>query len=257
MSKHVLLRRPMRPDELERARALARLRRPTRGESRVALVLLGCVVFGCALLAALLALRIDGHWRTIGPVVGLGLGAVLGALALLGYRAASREARARWDEDLRAAEVEELRVETSRAVELDAGHSALSPAVVLDLGEGQLLLLYGQPVAEPEVYGRDGWPTTAADDRDDNDDEDPFAAWWNGMPPPHAFPSERFTLTRLRATGEVLSIAIEGPYLAPEPAHEASDLRARDHRPSLVFAGTLDRIDEAIAALPRIDDSPG
>lgn len=143
-----------------------------------------------------------------------------------------RRARASALADLQGGEVEVLEVETSRALELEVDHASVAPAVVLDVGDGQLLLLDGPWATDPALYGG------AEPGRVD------APPWWNQLAPPLAFPTPQFTLVRLPRSGEVLSIRATGEYLAPE-RKLAVDLAKLQPRASELFPGVFEGLDPA------------
>jgi hypothetical protein len=110
-----------------------------------------------------------------------------------------------------------------------------APILALDIGHGRVLLLQGQwLVNDASLYGA---PPLHGDPYDD---------YFNGLPPPHSFPSDSFSLTRLPHSGRVLKIRVEGNYRRPErtveglrPEYEFGD--------SELFDGDLDRIADVLA----------
>ncbi len=139
-------------------------------------------------------------------------------------------------------ELEEYRVQGARAVELATEHSSVDPALAIDIGHGKVLVLAGQWLSDPEIYGaRD-------EDRPPGDDG---LQYLNGLPPPRTFPSVAFTLTRDPRGDKVLSIQVEGPALALAPPLEVELL---PRRPGLADAWLLEgRLED----LPRLlEESP-
>ncbi|MDH4183483.1 MAG: hypothetical protein OEV92_04620 [Nitrospinota bacterium] len=80
------------------------------------------------------------------------------------------------------------------------------PAIVMDIGGGKLLYIFGQWIYDPGIYGAELA----------NMNEDPVEDRVNGMPDPFGFPASEFTLVRMRHRGRALSLKVNGPYLAPE-----------------------------------------
>jgi hypothetical protein len=173
-----------------------------------------------------------------GAWAGRAIGLVPFTILALSYGRHERAWRRRYAADVAGGEVEVLEVETDRAVALEVDHSSVDPAIVIELGEGKCLLLDGQWAWNPEIFGAKVRP----------EEDDP--PWWNGLPPPHAFPTRRFTLTRLPVSGEVLGIEPQGDYLAPEKT-VGVDLAKREPRPSETLAGSIDAIDALLDRFPK------
>lgn len=217
----------------------------------------GClaVLFGVAPVVMLAA---AGGWiaRRSGPG-GVLLGASLGALAgaaiflyvLLTFRTYERRHRRRAAGDLRERLVQELAVRHPRAVEIGLVNDN-APVLAFDIGHGKLLFLQGQWLLDPSRYGA---PPLEGD---------PHEPSLNGLPPPHCFPADAFTLTRLPHSGRVLRINVEGTYLPPDRTVEA--LRPDyDFADSELFDGDLDHIAQVLArehaarASPPLAGTPG
>ena len=215
--------------EAERARALARPDPASWG----CITIIGLVLVGpFSWLGGRLGSDAFGSpW--VGAIAGALIG-FAGYLALaLSYRRSELPQRLRAAADVKGGEVQALLVETTRAIELEVDHSSVDPAILIEVDEGQLLLLCGQWLRDPEIYGSNQPPA---------EDDTP---WWNDLAPPHAFPARRFTVTRFPHCGEVLSIEVEGEYLAPERT-VGTDLAGLAPRPSEIRKGTLDRVEDAL-----------
>lgn len=229
----------MRDDE----RAVAA--RSAEGSSSGFVLLLAagsCV--GLALLFGFLASLVSESWRTVGTIVGAACGLALGALFFKGFAKFERELRDRSAADLASGEVEEIAVECDAVVAIEADHSSLIPALALEIGDDDLLVLAGQWLGDAILYGtEDG---VAQDDALEGFEE----IWWNGLRPPHAFPTRRFTVVRLPASGEVLAIRPDGEYLAPTRT-VPFDLGRYNPQPSQIVKGTLSDLDRALPPRPE------
>lgn len=133
--------------------------------------------------------------------------------------------------------VQEFCVRIARAVEIKPDHSSVDPALALDIGRGQLLLLAGQWLWDERTYGA---PAAAGTD-------DVLDACLDRQPPPHAFLGDAFTLRRSAATGEVWSIRVKGVPLVLGPAIQGVKLTQR--RPQY-FDSWI--IEARLEDLPRI-----
>jgi hypothetical protein len=174
----------------------------------------------------------------LGRALGWTAGAASFVAAELAFRRSLRAAREASEKDLAGGEVEVVRVETDRAIALEGDHSSVHPALAVDVGGGKVLFLCGQWAWDEERFGAEPAP------------DDEGEAWWNRCRPPHAFPSRRFTLTRLPSTGEVLRIDVEGEYLEPEQRPDVVvELASRNPKPSQLLTGSLDDLE---AALPPV-----
>lgn len=226
----------MRDDERARAQKLAE----PDASSRTFLTLVvvgGGLAFG--FLLGWLAARFDPEARFVGRVVGWGLAATLGIVMTRSFRAFEAVIRARFAEDVRIGEVEELAVETDEAVNLDTDHASVTPAIAIAIGEAELLLLAGPTLGEPEIFGAS---LASLDD-------DAFDKWWNGLPPPLAFPSRRFVITRLPTSGDILGIRVTGDYLPPARS-VGVDLRMYNPLPSEIVPGAIARVADALPPRP-------
>ena len=227
----------------EEERAVAAQAAGPDGSSRGFLVLLiagSCV--GLALLFGFLASLVSESWRTGGTIAGAAAGLVMGVVFFRGFGQFERELRDRSAADLAEGEVEEIVVECDAVVAIEADHSSLIPALALEIGDDDLLVLAGQWLGDPPLYGSD---VTEADDALEGFEE----IWWNGLRPPHAFPTRRFTVVRFSASGDVLAIRPEGEYLAPART-VPFDLGRYNPQPSQVLKGTLSELDRALPPRP-------
>ena len=193
----------------------------------------GCLLVVCVPAAFVIA-KVVAWLTSLPPLyISLGVGAVLvGFLGVPLMRHIAEDRRRR----LRDAGIEILEVESDAAVELPADHSAVDPAVLFDIGGGQLLLLMGQWLCDPATFGVEGGP----------DDDDP--PMWNGLPPPNSFPSRQFMLTRWPESGLVLSIRVDGEYLPVRKEPCSVELTTLPPLYSQIIPGTLQDIDGALRA---------
>jgi hypothetical protein len=234
MSAHTLTRRPMTAGERRSAEVLAK-------GSLAPWVFMGLLFAGSAWILGVMGAKLFGP---TGQLIGWALAtAVWSAMGVsFGRHDARRRARVR--DDLTRGEIEELLVETDRALALETDHSSVSPAVVIELGEGQLLLLCGGWTGVMGFYGEQTPPSDADVERT-----------WNGLPPPYAFPARLFRLTRLSSSGHVLFIEPGGEYLAPE-GPLGVDLAKHSPRPSEILQGSLDDVRRDPASWPVLRPSP-
>lgn len=171
-----------------------------------------------------------GTGRTIGAIAGAGIL----ARVLFSFVPFERRRRRRAADDAKEMRVQEVEVRDPRVVSLSLiGDNA--PILAFDIGLGKLLFLQGQwLVNDDAIYGV---PAPQGD---------AFEEFLNGLPPPHSFPSDAFTVTRLPHSGHVLGIHVTGNYLRPE--REVDALRREfQFADSEVFEGELDRIAEVLA----------
>jgi hypothetical protein len=171
---------------------------------------------------------------TIGQWSGWGLGAIILVGFFIGFSPVMRRAHRKALQDNAERVVEEITVTNPRVVEIGL-ISNDAPILAFQIDAGKLLFLQGQWLVQYDVYGA---PPLDVDGPDDV---------FNGLPPPHSFPSTAFTLRRLPHSGDVLGIRVQGEYLKPEKEVEAL-------RPEFEFAMSelLDgELDEIAAALLR------
>ncbi len=229
-------------------------RRPTEPEQRVIAAQAGTPTagYGCILIAfgwiplallVVIAAVLTG-WLPPAPwyawavlAGGLVVSAWILVWMLAQFRAHERKQRAKADRDLEKMTVEVIEVREPRAVEI-VPNSPAAPALALDVGGGRVLYLQGQWLREGETYG--------APRQTDEPDE----SYFNGYPPPHAFPSTRFALARLPESGRVLGILVSGSYV---PVGDAVDVLRPEHEmlDSELIAGSLDALSEAFAEARR------
>lgn len=154
-------------------------------------------------LGAVLAKHVEGRPIAFGRGIGWVLGAGLFAWALAKFLPFIRVPRERQREDAARKVVEEIEVTQARVFELEPVVEGRDPVLAFDLGERKILLLQGQWLRDPAVYGAD----RARGDASEN--------FLNGLEAPCSFPSGAFTLLRLPASGRVIGIRVQGEYLAP------------------------------------------
>ena len=225
-------------------------RRPTEREQRLIAAQAGepTASYGCILVAfgwvplvliVLLIAAIAG-WVPPAPwyawivlVGGLALTLWLLVWMLVQFRKYELKQREKARRDQSRMMVEVIEVRDPVAVEV-VPNSAADPAIALDIGARKILFLQGQWLREGATYGT---PRQA---------DDPDESYFNGSPPPHAFPSTRFTLARLSDSGRVLGVAVAGAYV---PVRGPVDVLQPEHEmpESELISGTLDRLAEAFA----------
>lgn len=128
-------------------------------------------------------------------------------------------------------EIEEIRVQGARALEIEGDHSSVEPAAGIAIGGGKILLVAGQWLDDPDLYGS---PSVALDE-----DDELFGT---------VFPCEAFTARRDPTSGEILSIRIEGRPLELPPSIQGVELTRR--RPSSLASWFLDgRLEDLPAIL--------
>jgi hypothetical protein len=235
-AEHRIETRPLTDDELRR------VARKTRAGFAASW---GCLALPAAIVTFGLQWIGTEMMGWPGRLAGLAIGFVLFAILARGFRQFENETRARLRADIESGIVEEIHVQTSRAMRLDADHSSIDPALCFDIGGGKLLFVVGQWIVnEPRLIGV---PAGAVHGDIDEDVADTIP---NRLPPPWSFPSERFTLSRLIVSGEVLGIRVEGPFLTPSkgPLLEAAHHRVRS---SMIVDGDLEALDKVLAGLRR------
>lgn len=173
-----------------------------------------------------------------GRILGAGVAVVGYVMFIVKFRPYERRWRERAQRDIEAAEVQEISVRGARVVEIGLIDDN-EPILAFDIGKGLILFLRGQWLRESHIYGAE------AVDEDELEEE-----FINGLRTPHSFPSDAFTLMRLPHTGRVLSIRVEGEYLAPGPAVEALKPEY-EFGESELFRGNL----ESIAAVLETEHS--
>ncbi len=108
------------------------------------------------------------------------------------------------------------------------------PILYFEIAEGLVLLLMGQWLLEPSIYGFAGEPPLSEVDH------------LNGLPDPFGFPSREFEITRAERSGEVFAIKVLGAYLEPIQRLAWKDLRPGDCGESEVFPGDIQDIPAAV-----------
>lgn len=170
---------------------------------------------------------IYGRWS--GWAAGIGI-LVLALATFIPYE---RRQRLRRRKDSETLLVQEIAVSDPRVLEIGLINDN-EPILAFDIGEQKILFLQGQWLREPGIY-----------DAPDQD-IDPEEQFLNGLPKPFSFPSNAFTVTRLPHSGRVLSIRVQGDYLAPEKTVEALQ-REYEFGDSELFDGALDDIAGVLA----------
>lgn len=214
---HEIRARPATAEERARAR---------RGSGALARSY-GCTLVVAALLPVgmtLLVVAIVAGWLPPQGTTGLIGFSAAAALTWLGFAWVVREIvrfdrRERGRARDREAEdgVEEIEVRGGLAFEIEP-EGEEGPLLAIEIGPGsdgdaRTLLLQGQWLWDNEVFG-------APFSNDDRRDE-----IFNGLPEPHAFPSDHFVLTRMRRTGYTLGIRVLGRYIAPAGPIEIPGVR--------------------------------
>jgi hypothetical protein len=147
--------------------------------------------------------------------------AVLGAVVAMVMSIVHRNITLPFRVDLYVGHVEVIDVAVSRAVDLG---SAVSPAWLLEVGDGRLLFLCGRWLLDPTTYGG--------------------AAG--------SFPRTRLTVARAPASGAVVGLTLGGDPVSPEhydlPDHLFGAVVSRD---SEIIEGTLEALLRLGGAAPR------
>jgi hypothetical protein len=188
-------------------------------------------------LGAWLGGLISSEVSTSAQIIGWLLGALLGIAVIVSYAGFDRRRRVHARKDAEACKIQLLTVTNARVVEVvEIGDR--DPALAFDLGDGKILLLQGQWLRDVETYGA---PPPESGKEDEYGEE-----YVNGLPPPFAFPSAAFTVTRLEHSGDVFGIEVQGEYLKPEPAVDALTAEYEFGDSELVD-GRIDALAEAFA----------
>lgn len=134
-----------------------------------------------------------GAALTSDPLVGRIMGTLTGVLllvtVLLAFRRFDRRNQHRRSRDRKAGKVQEITVTGATVVEIGLINDR-EPVLAFGIGDGKVLFLQGQWLRGPSTYGA---PPAVGD---------PAEEFLNGLGAPFAFPSDRFTLTRLPESGE-------------------------------------------------------
>jgi hypothetical protein len=234
MSAHTLTRRVMTAGERRSAELLAK-------RSLAPWVFMTLLFLGSAWALGMMGAKLFGP---PGQLVGWALAAVAWSAMSVSFGRFDARRRARVSDDLLRGEVEELIVETDRALALQTDHSSVSPAIAIELGDGKVLLLCGPWAMDMGFYGEQTPP-----------DEADLERTWNGLRPPHAFPARLFRLTRLASSGHVLFIEPGGEYLAPD-GPIGVELSKRGPRASEIVPGSLDDVRRDPASWPVLRPDP-
>jgi len=127
------------------------------------------------------------------------LGAWLSWRFLRGFLQVAREAKS----DCQNGIVEVVEVHDAICI-AQSEYNDEGPILFFDIGEGRVLLLWGQWLFDPGIYGAEKH-VVAAD----------AAAHINGQDGQYAFPSKSFTVYRTPGLGRVLKIDVTGERLEP------------------------------------------
>ena len=179
-----------------------------------------------------------------GRLLAVALGLAAFATAFHSFRRFEVKGRRQIRADLEAGVVQQIHVRTSRVAQFEPDHSSIDPAFAFDIGRGNLLVVAGQWIVnEPRTFGVPSGTAPLVD-------EDLAEAIGNRLPPPWSFPSDRFTLSRLPVSGEVLSVRVAGEALVPT---KGPILEAARHRvlQSLIVEGSFEALAGALDRLPR------
>ncbi len=114
------------------------------------------------------------------------------------------------------------------------------PIYYLDIGMGQLLLLWGQWVYDSEVFPDSPWHASSPDDE-------------SGIP----FPTSDFRLHRSPSSGRVLRVELSGVPITPIKVLKPQDVVLSGLRESELFAGSLSDLPSAIRAASMPSSSVG
>jgi len=228
---HTIATRPPKQDE----------RRALEGEKRLDVASFGCLtiflgivpVFLLGKLGAWIGSFVSEQAVIYGCWMGWAVGLGIFAWALVTFIPYERRQRRRGSKDAADQVVQEITVSQPRVLEIGL-ISDNEPILAFDIGGQKILFLQGQWLREPYTYGAP---------RQDTDPEEQFL---NGLPKPFSFPSTAFTVTRLPHSGRVLSIRVQGDYLAPEKTVDALR-REYEFGDSELFDGALDDIAGALA----------
>jgi len=172
------------------------------------------VLLGVSLPASAFAIG-DWLFHDSGRLICAAIGCLPVAALALAYGVHASRSRG---SDISGDEVEELSIEATRAVSLVGQHGLREPLLLLDVGDGQTLLLFGS------------WLFTHMADDD--------------APAANGFPNTRFTLARLFSSADVLSIANSGDYLAPTEltVEFGENFTSFIAKPSQVFKRSIDEL---------------
>ncbi len=235
---HATTQRSATPEE---ARRLGRTTRPDPGSW-------GCLaIMSATWIVMLYELGgwIGGHLdqARLGAWSGVAIATAFASCSALSFYRFERRRRQKAVLDDQRNAIQEISIDCQKVVELvPIGDDA--PAFCFDLGQGTLLILQGQWLLDPVIYG--GPDAYHCDDEGD--------AIANGLPEPYSFPRTKFTVARAPHSGDVLGITLAGQYLPPtdtvdalKPEYELGD--------SVVLSGTLDDLPRTLARHYSVDDA--
>ncbi len=146
------------------------------------------------------------HLAALWRFIGWGIAAVVFYVPIRKFVLRQRQIRSKLADDLNDFQVQEIVVAYCSARQVSIQGSD-EPAVLIELDQDRGLLLHGDYLLQHATYGA----STASEFNSE---------YFNGLPSPWSFPSDRFVLTRLPHSGRVLSITIHGEYLAPEKSEQ-------------------------------------
>jgi hypothetical protein len=202
----------------------------------------GCltVMFG---IGPVVLLALAGGWVAgfvapahvaTGRWIGAAAGIAVFLAVLVTFIPFERRQRRRAAGDVNDMAVQDIEVRDPRVLEIGLINDT-APILAFDIGDGKLLFLQGQWLVD-DVSLYDAPPLKG----------DAYEDYFNGLPPPHSFPSRAFTLTRLPHSGRVLKIRVAGEYCRPEREVEA--LRPEyEFGDSELLDGALDEIAHVLA----------
>lgn len=174
---------------------------------------------GCGIAA------IAGAHPVAGAIAGAALAGAAGVLAMALPVRRARRARNHMRERLQHHQAQVLTIRKARWLSLDQCGKSDVPILLAEVGPRKLLLLWGDCLREPSLYGCH--------------DDAMAAATLNGLPAPFGFPCADFTLVRSVATGLILRIQPQSAPIEPPVTHVVfeNDL---DFPESCLFQGSID-----------------
>jgi hypothetical protein len=195
-------------------------------------------LFGSPALAGVVIFGLvhESFWGRVFGAAATVFGMAILAAVLMPLRRALKRRRGLGQRDAVDMQVERIEVEWPRAALLEPSDDHQDPALCLQIGDDTLLLLVGQWLRDPAVFG-------AKPPR-----EDPLEDRVNGLADPRGFPSTAFVIERLPHSGTVLRIVVTGPYLDPVRVHVDLLKPDYDFGDSALIRGTLDALGDALAA---------
>lgn len=190
-------------------------------------------VVGCGVewALAMLGCAVAPYVRWSLSVIVAPLGAWLSCRFLRGFLQVAREAKT----DCQNGMVEVVEVQDANCI-VQSEYNDEGPILFFDIGDGKVLLLWGQWLFDPGTYGakKHGVASEAA-------------AHINGLDEPYAFPSKSFTLHRTPGLGRVLKIDVTGDRLEPLRSLPCGAVPVLGQRESELIDRTLDDLQAAAA----------